>query len=37
VRFDDGRFGLIEQDDVNGLRNGDRVLVVNKRVEKVTD
>ena len=37
VRFDDGRFGLIEQDDVNGLRNGDRVIVVNKRVEKVTD
>jgi hypothetical protein len=37
VRFDDGRFGLIEQDDITGLRNGDRVIVVNKRVEKVTD
>jgi hypothetical protein len=37
VRFDDGRFGLIEQDDVSGLRNGDRVIVVNKKVERVTD
>jgi len=36
VRFDDGRFGLIEQDNVNDLRTGDRVIVINKKVEKVS-
>ena len=35
VRFDDGRFGLIEQDNINDLRVGDRVIVLNRRVEKV--
>ena len=35
VRFDDGRFGLIEQDDPDDLRIGNRVMVVNKRVEKL--
>jgi hypothetical protein len=33
VRYDDGRFGLIEQDDVSRLRAGDRVQVVDNRVE----
>jgi hypothetical protein len=37
VRFDDGRFGLIEQDDAGDLRTGDRVIVVNRKVQKVTD
>jgi len=35
VRFDDGRFGLFEQDDPADLRIGDKVVVVNKRVEKL--
>ena len=35
VRFDDGRFGLIEQDNVGDLRVGDRVIVLNRRVEKL--
>jgi hypothetical protein len=35
VRFDDGRFGLIEQDNVGDLRVGDRVIVLNMRVEKL--
>ena len=35
VRFDDGRFGLFEQDDPADLRIGDKVMVVNKRVEKL--
>jgi hypothetical protein len=37
VKFDDGRFGLIEQDDPNDLRVGDRVILVKRRLEKVTD
>jgi len=32
VRFDDGRFGLFEQDDLRGLRVGDRVRVADARV-----
>jgi len=36
VRFDDGRFGLIEQDDVGDLREGDRVIVLKRKVEKIT-
>jgi hypothetical protein len=35
VRFDDGRYGLIEQDDVGDLRIGDRIQVVNKRVVRL--
>lgn len=35
VRFDDGRYGLIEQDDVGELRIGDRIQVINKRVERL--
>ena len=35
VRFDDGRYGLIEQDDVGDLRVGDRIQVVNKRVVRL--
>ena len=35
VRFDDGRYGLIEQDDVGDLRIGDRIQVINKRVERL--
>jgi uncharacterized OB-fold protein len=34
VRFDDGRFGLIEQEDPDDLRAGDRVKVVKGRVER---
>lgn len=33
VRFDDGRLALIEQDDASGLRVGDRVQVVNDRLQ----
>lgn len=33
VRYDDGRFGLFEQDDPGALRVGDRVRVVDNRVE----
>jgi hypothetical protein len=33
VRYDDGRFGLIEQEDPGSLRVGDRVRVVDNRVE----
>lgn len=33
VRYDDGRFGLIEEDDPGSLRVGDRVRVVDNRVE----
>jgi len=35
VRFDDGRFGNIEQDVSDDLRVGDRVILVNRRLEKV--
>jgi hypothetical protein len=35
IRFDDGRFGLFEQDSADGLRPGDRVRVVNGRVERM--
>jgi len=35
VRFDDGRFGSIEQEDASDLRVGDRVRVVDKRVERL--
>ena len=35
VRFDDGRFGLIEQQDTDGLRVGDRVQVVDKQVQRI--
>jgi hypothetical protein len=35
VRFDDGRFGLIEQDNADDLHTGDRVIVINKKVQKV--
>jgi hypothetical protein len=35
VKFDDGRYALIEQDDVGNLRIGDRVQVVDKRVVRV--
>jgi hypothetical protein len=34
VRFDDGRFGLIEQDSADDLRPGDRVKVAKGRVER---
>jgi hypothetical protein len=37
LRFDDGRFGLIEQDDIGDLRTGDRVIVIKRRVEKLED
>lgn len=32
VRFDDGRFGLFEQDSLGGLRVGDRVRVADAKV-----
>ena len=35
VRFDDGRFGLIEQQDTDDLRIGDRVQVVDKQVQRM--
>jgi len=35
VRFDDGRFGLFDQDNADGLRPGDRVRVANGRVERI--
>jgi len=35
VRFDDGRYGLIEQADPEDLRPGDRVRVVSGRVERL--
>jgi len=35
VRFDDGRFGLFDQDNADGLRPGDRVRVVKGRVERI--
>jgi len=35
IRFDDGRFGLFDQDNADGLRPGDRVRVVNGRVERM--
>ena len=35
VKFDDGRYALIEQDDVGGLGIGDRVRVVDKRVVRM--
>jgi hypothetical protein len=34
VRFDDGRYGLIEQQDQNDLRPGDRVKVVKGLVQR---
>lgn len=33
VRFDDGRHGQFEQDNAAGIRVGDRVIVVNDKVE----
>ena len=33
VRYDDGRYGLIEQSDVDRLRVGERVQVIDNRVE----
>lgn len=33
VRFDDGRYGLFEQNQLASLRVGDRVQVVNDKVE----
>jgi hypothetical protein len=36
VRFDDGRFGLFEQEDARGLRAGDRVMVVDNKVLPAT-
>ena len=35
IRFDDGRFGLFDQDNADGLRPGDRVRVVKGRVERL--
>jgi hypothetical protein len=35
IRFDDGRFGLFDQDSADGLRPGDRVRVVKGRVERM--
>jgi len=35
IRFDDGRFGLFDQDTADGLRPGDRVRVVKGRVERM--
>jgi hypothetical protein len=35
VKFDDGRYALIEQDDVGSLGIGDRVRVVDKRVVRM--
>ena len=35
VKFDDGRYALIEQDDVGSLGIGDRVRVVDKRVVRL--
>jgi hypothetical protein len=35
VLFDDGRYGLFEQDDASNLRVGDRVEIVSKRVERI--
>ena len=35
IRFDDGRFGLFDQDNADGLRPGDRVRVVKGRVERM--
>jgi len=37
VRFDDGRFGLIEQEDLDDLRVGDRVILIKRRLEKVSE
>ena len=37
VRFDDGRFGLIEQEDADDLRVGDRVILIKRRLEKVSE
>jgi hypothetical protein len=34
VRFEDGRFGLIEQDDIGDISMGDRVQVIDRRVER---
>ena len=35
VRFDDGRFGLIEQQDTDDIRVGDRIQVVDKKVQRL--
>jgi len=35
VKFDDGRYALIEQDDVGSLGIGDRVRVVDRRVVRL--
>jgi len=37
VHFEDARFALIEQDDASNLRVGDRVRVINRRVEPARD
>jgi hypothetical protein len=37
VKFDDGRFALIEQDDASDLHPGDRVIVLRKRVQKIDE
>ena len=37
VHFKDARFALIEQDDASNLRVGDRVRVINRRVEPATE
>jgi hypothetical protein len=37
VRFDDGRFGNIEQDVSDDLRVGDRVILIKRRLEKIGD
>ena len=37
VRFDDGRYGLYELAQNDDLRVGDRVIIINRRIEKVTD
>lgn len=35
VRFDDGRYTMIETDDISGLRLGQRVRVRQKRIEPI--
>jgi hypothetical protein len=35
VKFDDGRFALIEQNEIDDIRPGDRVIVIRKRVQKI--
>jgi outer membrane lipoprotein SlyB len=33
VRFDDGRYGLVEMSDASGFRVGDRVRVVDNQLQ----